>query len=70
MTIIIINGGGPKNIPGKNSVSKQNLRYNAVRFKKELEMNVKRLKLKLNNTNKTITEMKVNILKMEERKRN
>ena len=54
--------------PVKNRVSKQNLRDNAARFKKELEMNVGCEKAPLeieedttfNNTNKWTTEMKVN----------
>ena len=54
--------------PVKNRVSKQNLRDNAARFKKVLEMNVGSEKAPLeieedttfNNTNKWTTEMKVN----------
>ena len=54
--------------PVKNRVSKQNLRDNAARFKKVLEMNVGNEKAPLeieedttfNNTNKWTTEMKVN----------
>ena len=64
--------------PEKNRVSKQNLRDNAARFKKELEMNVGSEKAQiesevdttLNNTHKWTTEMKVNLLKIEERERN
>ena len=61
--------------PEKNSVSKQNLRDNAARLKKELETNVGSEKAQveieegttLNNTNKWTTDMKVNLLKIEER---
>ena len=67
-----------KQYPEKNCVSKQNLKDNAARFKKELEMNVGSEKAQieieedttLNNTNKWTTEMKVNLLKVEERERN
>ena len=67
-----------KKYPEKNRVSKQNLRDNAARFKKELEMYVGSEKsqiemeedITLNNTNKWTTEMKVNLLKVEERERN
>ena len=60
--------------PEKNRVSNQNLRDNAARFKKELEMNVGSEKAQieseedttLNNTHKWTTEMKVNLLKNEE----
>ena len=66
-----------KQHPEKNYVSKQNLRGNAARFQKELEMNVGSEKAQieveedttLNNTNKWTTEMKVNLLKIEERER-
>ena len=61
--------------PEKNSVSKQNLRDHAARLKKELETNVGSEKAQveieegttLNNTNKWTTDMKVNLLKIEER---
>ena len=64
--------------PEKNNVSKENLRDVAARFKKELERNVVSEKAQieieedttLNNTNKWTTEMKVNLLKIEERERN
>ena len=64
--------------PEKNRASNQNLRDNAVRFKKELEMNVGRENAQieieedttLNKTNKWTIEMKVNLLKIEERERN
>ena len=64
--------------PEKNHVSKENLRDVAARFKKELESNVVSEKAQieieedttLNNTNKWTTEMKVNLLKIEERERN
>ena len=64
--------------PEKNRVSKQNLRDNAARFKKELEMNVRSEKAQieieedttLKSTHKWTTEMKVNLLKIEERERN
>ena len=64
--------------PEKNRVSKQKLRDNAARFKKELEMNVGSEKAQieieedttLNNTNKWTTEMKVNLLKIQKRERN
>ena len=64
--------------PEKNHVSKENLRDVAARFKKELERNVVSEKAQieieedttLNNTNKWTTEMKVNLLKIEERERN
>ena len=64
--------------PEKNHASKQNLRDNAARLKKKLEMNVGSEKEQteieentiLNNTGKWITEMKVNLLKIEERERN
>ena len=65
-----------KQYPVKNRVSKQNLRDNAARFKKELEMNVGSEKAQveedttLNNTNKRTTEMEVNLLKIEDRERN
>ena len=56
----------------------QNMRNNVVRFKKELEKNAGSEKVQieteldttLNNTNKWTSEMKVNLLKIEERKRN
>ena len=52
--------------------------YNTARYKKELEMNFGSEKARieieadtnLNNTHKWSTEMKVNLLKIEERKRN
>ena len=58
----------------KNRVSKQNLRDNAAKFKKELEMNVgsekTQIKIEedttLSNTNKWATEMKVNLPTIEE----
>ena len=64
--------------PEKNHVSKEILRDVAARFKKELESNVVSEKAQieieedttLNNTNKWTTEMKVNLLKIEERERN
>ena len=64
--------------PEKNRVSKQNLKNNAARFKKELEINVGNentyIEIEedtiLNNTNKRTSEMKVNLLKIEERERN
>ena len=64
--------------PEKNHVSKQNLRDNASRFKEELEMNVRSEKAQieieedttLKSTHKWTTEMKVNLLKIEERERN
>ena len=64
--------------PEKNHVSKQNLRDNAARFKKELKMNVgseeAQIEIKedttLNNTNKWTTEIKVSLLKTEDRERN
>ena len=64
--------------PEKNRVSKQNLGDNAARFQKELQMNVESEKTQieieqettLNITNKWTTEMKVNLLKIKERKRN
>ena len=67
-----------KQYPEKNHISKQNLRDNSARFKKELEMNVGSEKAQieieedttLNNTNKWTTEMKVNLLKVEEHERN
>ena len=60
--------------PEKNRVSKQNLRDNAARFKKELEMNVgsekTQIKIEedttLSNTNKWATEMKANLPTIEE----
>ena len=62
----------------KIRVSKQNLRDNAARFKKELDMNFgsekAQIEIKadttLNKTHKWSTEMKVNLLKIEERERN
>ena len=56
----------------------QNMRNNVARFKKELEKNAGSEKVQieieldttLNNTNKWTSEMKVNLLKIEERKRN
>ena len=56
----------------------QNMRNNIARFKKELEKNAGSEKVQieteldttLNNTNKWTSEMKVNLLKIEERKRN
>ena len=62
----------------KIRVSKQNLRDNAARFKKELDMNFGSEKAQieieadatLNKTHKWSTEMKVNLLKIEERERN
>ena len=67
-----------KQYPEKNRVSKHNLRDNAARFKKELEMNFGSEKAQieieadttLNKTHKWSTEMKVNLLKIEERERN
>ena len=64
--------------PEKNCVSKQNLRDNAARLKKELEMNVRSEKTQiekeedktLNSTHKWKNDMKVNLLKIEERERN
>ena len=64
--------------PEKNCVSMQNMRNNAARFTKELEKNVgsekaqieTELDTTLNNSNKWTTEMKVNLLKIKERKRN
>ena len=64
--------------PEKNRVSKQNFKNNAARFKKELEINVGNentyIEIEedttLNNTNKRTSEMKVNLLKIEERERN
>ena len=63
--------------PKKNRVSKQHLRDNAARFKKELEMNVGSEKVQieievdtnLNDTNKRTTKMKVNLLKIDEYER-
>ena len=62
----------------KNRVSKQKLRDNTARFKKEFEMNVGSEKTQieieddatLNNTNNWTTEMKLNLLEIEERERN
>ena len=56
----------------------QNMRNNAARFTKELEKNVgsekaqieTELDTTLNNSNKWMTEMKANLLKIKERKRN
>ena len=56
----------------------QNMRNNVARFKKELEKNAGSEKVQieteldttLNNTNKWTSEMKVNLQKIEERKRN
>ena len=64
--------------PEKNCVSKQNLRDNAARLKKELGVNVQSEKAQieieedttLKSTHKWTTEMKVNLLKIEERERN
>ena len=64
--------------PEKNRVSKQKLKDNAARFKKELEMNFGNEKAQieieedatLNNINKWTTEMKANLLKIEECERN
>ena len=64
-----------KQYPEKNRISKQNLKDNAARFKKELEMNFGSEKAKieieadttLNNTHKWSTEMKVNLLKIKDR---
>ena len=64
--------------PEKNCVSKQNLRDNAARLKKELRVNVQSEKAQieieedttLKSTHKWTTEMKVNLLKIEERERN
>ena len=60
--------------PEKNCVSKQNLRDNAARLKKELRVNVQSEKAQieieedttLKSTHKWTTEMKVNLLKIEE----
>ena len=64
--------------PEKNRVSKHNLRDNAARFKKELEMNFGSEKAQieieadttLNKIHKWSTEIKVNLLKIEEQERN
>ena len=64
--------------PEKNCISKQNLRDNAARLKKELEMNVRSEKTKiekeedktLNSTHKWKNDIKVNLLKIEEWERN
>ena len=64
--------------PEKNRISKQSLRGNAAILKKELEMKVRREKaqiekeedITLKSTHKWTTEMKVNLLKIEERERN
>ena len=64
--------------PEKNHISKQNLRDNAARFKKELLMNDNRDDQQmeidqdniLNNVSKWTNEMKVNLLEMEKRERN
>ena len=60
--------------PKKNRVSKQTLKDNGARFKTELEMKDESEKsiieveedTTLNNTHKWTTEMKVNLLKIEE----
>ena len=67
-----------KQYPEKNCASKQNMRDNAVRFKNKLGMNVQSEKAQieieedttLKSTHKWTTEMKVNLLKIEERERN
>ena len=67
-----------KQYPQKNHISKQNLRDNAARFKKELEMNVGSEEaqieieqaITLNNIDKWSTKQKVNLSKIEERERN
>ena len=59
--------------PEENPVSKQNLRDNAARFKKELGMNVgsekEQIEIEedttLNNTKKCTSEIKLNLLKIE-----
>ena len=67
-----------KQYPEKNRVSKHNLRDNAARFIKELEMNFGSEKAQieieadttLNKNDKWSTEIKVNLLKIEEQERN
>ena len=62
----------------RNHISKQKLRDNPARFKKESKINFGKeetqIKIEegkiLSNTNKWITKMKVNLLKIEERERN
>ena len=64
--------------PEKNRVSKQNLRDNAARFKKELEMNVRseiaQIEIEqdttLKSNHKWTTEMKLKLLKIEKQERN
>ena len=64
--------------PEKNHISKQNLRDNAVRFKKKLFMNDNRddpqMEIDqdniLNNVSKWTNKMKVNLLNIEKRERN
>ena len=67
-----------KQYPEKNRVSKHNLRDNAARSIKELEMNFGSEKAQieieadttLNKNDKWSTEIKVNLLKIEEQERN
>ena len=62
----------------RKTIGKQNLKDNAAKFKKELNMNVgsdeAQIEMQqdtiLNNTNKWTTEMKINLIKIEEHKRN
>ena len=63
--------------PEQKAISKQNRRDKTANFKKELKWNVRSKKTKiekeqdtiLNNTKKLKTEMKVNLLKIDERER-
>ena len=62
----------------RKTIGKQNLKDNAAKFKKQLNMNVgsheAQIEMQqdtiLNNTNKWTTEMKINLKKIEEHKRN
>ena len=62
----------------RKTIGKQNLKVNAAKFKKQLNMNngsdEAQIEMQqdtiLNSTNKQTTEMKINLIKIEEHKRN
>ena len=76
--VLRLKRGWDQQYPEKNHISKQNLRDNTERFKKELGMNDNRevtqneveQEVTTDNTNKWTNEMKVNLMKIEERERN
>ena len=62
-----------KRFPEKSNISKQNLRDNAVRFKKEFNVNSNSINVESSSAqianSKWTNEMKLNLLKIEERER-